>query len=362
MTKTVSVALGERSYDIQIGPDAQMDAACELVRGRHCLMVSDSNVMPAWGDQCEAILTAAGATVGRATVPAGEQSKSLACVQDLYGQALAQGVDRRSVVVALGGGMVGDLAGFVAGTYLRGIAFLQMPTTLLAMVDSSVGGKTGVNLPQGKNLIGVFYQPIEVVANLDTLSTLPEREYVSGLAEVIKYGVIWDADLFASLESNVAHLASRDQAYLTEVVARCCAIKGDVVQQDEREGGLRAILNYGHTMGHAIEQVSSYNTYLHGEAITIGMHYAGLLSRDVLGFPEDDRQRVNALMAAVGLPLTFRGEMPSWDAMRQAMSADKKTSAGVLKFVLAKRIGEVAFGCEVDDDLLVQHCGCLVDG
>ncbi len=360
MTKTVQVQLDDRSYAIRIGPGAQMDDALSLLRGRRCLMVSDSNVMPLHGDRCEAMLTAAGATVGRAIVPAGEQTKCLWHVAQLYDAALAHGLDRGSCIVALGGGMVGDLAGFVAGTYLRGISFVQMPTSLLAMVDSSVGGKTGVNLPQGKNLVGAFYQPKEVIADLNVLSSLPTREYVSGLAEVIKYGVIWDAALFESFEAHVAQLIARDHDYLTEVVARCCQIKADVVAQDERDGGLRAILNYGHTMGHAIEQVSSYEAYLHGEALAIGMRYAGWLSCDSCGMPEADRARVDALLGAVGLPLTFTGEVPEWYSLRQAMSTDKKTSEGVPKFVLSKGIGSVEFNCEVAEDVLEKRYPSLI--
>ena len=358
--KTVSVQLGDRSYAIRIGPGAAVEDALPLLRGRQCLLISDSNVMALLGDRCEAMLAAAGAIVARAEVPAGEQSKSLQYTSTLYDAALEHGLDRGSCIVALGGGMVGDLAGFVAGTYLRGIAFIQMPTTLLAMVDSSVGGKTGVNLPQGKNLIGVFYQPREVVMDLEALRSLPTREYVSGLAEVIKYGVIWDAALFDSLEANVAALLARDEVYLEEVIARCCQIKADVVQQDERDGGLRAILNYGHTMGHAIELVSGYGAYLHGEAISIGMCYAGLLSRDACGFPDADRLRVDALLASVGLPVSFSGDSPAWDALRQAMSTDKKTTQGVPRFVLATTIGSVEFGCEVSEALVESHYDGLI--
>ncbi|MDA1044150.1 MAG: 3-dehydroquinate synthase [Verrucomicrobia bacterium] len=358
--KTVQVHLGERSYTIRIGPGATIETMLPWLHGRRCLLISDANVMALLGDRGEAMLTAAGAIVGRAVVPAGEQTKSLAHAAQLYDAALAHGLDRGSCIVALGGGMVGDLAGFVAGTYLRGIPFLQMPTTLLAMVDSSVGVKTGVNLAQGKNLIGVFYQPREVVVDLDALASLPTREYVSGLAEVIKYGVIWDAELFASLEGHVAQLAERDDVYLTEVVARCCQIKADVVQKDERDGGLRAILNYGHTMGHAIEQVAGYGAYLHGEAIAIGMRYAGLLSRDMGGLKDADRQRVDDLLVAVGLPIAFTGEVPEWRALRQAMSTDKKTTEGVPKFVLARELGRVDFGCEVSEELIKTHCNNLI--
>ena len=219
------------------------------------------------------------------TVPAGEKSKRVALVEQCYDRLAAHRLERKSFIVALGGGVVGDLAGFVAATYLRGIPFVQVPTTLLAQVDSSVGGKTGVNLKAGKNLVGAFYQPRLVLCDLDTLRTLPRREYVSGLAEVIKYGIIYDAILFAQLERNLPKLLERDPATLMAVVARCCEIKAEVVGQDETESGLRAILNFGHTIGHAVENSSGYGKFLHGEAISIGQIAAARLSQKILGLP-----------------------------------------------------------------------------
>ncbi len=349
--KTVQVNLGERSYAIRVGntPGFSVDG---MFRGRTCLMVSDTTVDAVLGDRGQQLLESAGARVIRATVPAGESSKSLACAEQLYHDALAAGLDRSSVIAALGGGMVGDLAGFVAATFLRGVRFVQVPTTLLAMVDSSVGGKTGVNLPEGKNLVGAFYQPQEVVADLSALESLPLREYCSGLAEVVKYGVIWDRGLFELLESNVEQLLGRDADLLEAVVSRCCEIKAEVVSRDERDSGLRAILNYGHTLGHAIEQVFEYGTYLHGEAIAIGMHFAGGVSRRISGFASADAERVTALLSALKLPVRFREGAPEWKALCEAMACDKKTEQGIPRFVLAEQLGRVKYGCEVPVDVL----------
>ena len=349
--ETVQVGLGERSYEIRIGRGLLESGWAGRPRGQRALIISDSNVDPLYGPRCEAALSGLDWTVTRAVVPAGENSKSVDCLAGLYAQAVAAGLDRRSTIVALGGGVVGDLAGFLAATYLRGIRLIQVPTSLLALVDSSVGGKTGVNLPQGKNLVGAFYQPDLVVADLTCLDTLPAREYVSGLAEVVKYGVIWDAGLFRRLESDCQALLDRDDAVLAAVVARCCAIKSEVVSVDEREGGVRAILNFGHTLGHAIEQVTGYGQWLHGEAIAAGMVYAGYLSCRQHGFSEGDLQRLIALLTAVGLPVTAgkQGVSLSWDAIRAAIDSDKKARDGLPRFVLAERLGGVVFDAPVDE-------------
>jgi 3-dehydroquinate synthase len=350
------VELGERSYEIRIGTDVAMASVGEKDQGRRALIVTDSNVDRHCGAACEEKLRALGLEVRRVAVPAGESSKSLARLQDLYERAVEAGLDRGALVVALGGGMVGDLAGFMAATYLRGVRFVQLPTTLLAMVDSSVGGKTGVNLPSGKNLVGAFYQPIEVVADLTTLRTLPDREYLSGLAEVVKYGVIWDAELFRRLEDNVDGLRQRDLAVLEPVVARCCEIKAEVVAIDERDGGVRAILNFGHTLGHAIEQVASYDRWLHGEAIAMGMVYATALSCREKGFPEADARRVEALLVKLGLPVHpgqagFEG---GWPALRAGMETDKKSRGGVPRFVLAHKLGAVVYDHAVSEAVLAE--------
>jgi 3-dehydroquinate synthase len=273
----------------------------------------------------------------------------------LWRELLELGADRKTVVVALGGGVVGDLAGFVAATYARGLGLLQIPTTLLAQVDSSVGGKVGINLPDAKNMVGAFWQPIGVLIDIDTLATLPRREYVSGLAEVVKYGVILDADFFGELETNAAAISARQSDMLARVVARCCRLKADVVEADERETGCgrpelnRAVLNYGHTFAHALETTSGYGRWLHGEAVSIGMMCAARLARR-LGRVDDrfvGRQR--ELLMALGLPV----ETPDSDAelLLAAMARDKKSEHGQLRFVLPERLGKVELvgGVSPDD-------------
>jgi 3-dehydroquinate synthase len=243
---------------------------------------------------------------------------------------------------------------FVAATYLRGLPFVQVPTTLLAQVDSSVGGKVGVNLPAGKNLVGAFHQPRLVLCDLGTLNTLPPREFRAGLAEVIKYGVIYDAALFRRLERHLPALLDRDPTILSHVVARCCAIKADVVRQDETESGLRAILNFGHTIGHAIENSSGYGQYLHGEAIAIGAVAAARLSQTLLGLPARDVARIRDLLAAAGLPTSIRLSATRKARLLRAMRLDKKVDGGKLRFVLATRVGKVAWGRDVPPELIEQ--------
>ena len=318
------------------------------------MIVSDTNVARLYGGWCERELRRQGVVAVRAVVPAGEKSKSIRMAAKLYAQAVEAGLDRGCAIVALGGGMVGDLAGFVAATLFRGMRLVQVPTTLLAMVDSSVGGKTAVNLPHGKNLVGAFHQPVEVTADLATLSTLPEREYLSGLAEVVKYGVIRDAALFNRLERESDRLLARDRGVLGAVVARCCEIKADVVAADEEEAGPRAILNFGHTLAHALETAAGYGRWLHGEAVSVGMLYAAALSVAEKGFPEDSRRRLAALLERLGLPVHpgARGKAASWRQLRSAMGADKKTSRGTPLFVLAERLGEAVYGCEMPEPRL----------
>ncbi len=359
MVHTVRVELGERSYDIRIGRGAAAGAALAAAGPWKAWLVSDTNVAPLYAGAVEAALRARGATVAlRSVVPAGEASKDLAVVTRLCQEGAAAGLDRRAVVVALGGGVVGDLAGFVAAIYLRGLRFIQAPTSLLAMVDSSVGGKTGVNLPQGKNLVGAFHQPCEVTIDLDALTTLPSREYCAGLAEVVKYGMMWDAAFFDALERDAVRLMDRELDLLAEVVARCCAIKAAVVGADERESGPRALLNFGHTLGHAIENVYHYGHYLHGEAVALGMVYAADVGVRAHGLPAAERDRLVALLARLGLPVRLAaladGTAPAalWPALTRAMTSDKKTVGGVPRFVLAERIGHAATGCVVEEAVL----------
>ena len=354
--KTVHVDLDERGYDIRIGNGVTPGTSLAGEPSRRVLVVTDSNVDPLYGDRCERTFREAGHVVTRVVVPAGEETKSLDRLGMLYDAAAEAGLDRRSVLVALGGGVVGDLAGFAAATYMRGVRFIQAPTTLLAMVDSSVGGKTGINLPQGKNLVGAFYQPIEVAVDLDTLSTLPEAEYRAGLAEVLKVGVIWDATLIDRLEADADRLLARDGAALASVVARCCEIKAEVVAMDERESGVRAILNFGHTLGHALETVAGYGAWLHGEAVAAGMAYAAELSVRLRGFPEAERDRLAALLERWCLPVSpaAKGAAPEWAALQRAMGMDKKSTDGQARFVLAERLGRVVFGCAVEENVLAD--------
>src|ERR1039458_9491771 len=348
--RIVQVPLGNRSYAIKVGGGllARLGAECaQLKLGQRCAVITDSNVGKHFAKAALKSLSASGFETVLITVPAGEKSKRIAVVEKCYDQLASHRLERKSFIVALGGGVVGDLAGFVAATYLRGIPFVQVPTTLLAQVDSSVGGKTGVNLTAGKNLVGAFYQPQLVLCDLDALKTLPKREFVSGLAEVIKYGVIYDAILFAQLEHNLPKLLERDAATLAAVIARCCEIKAEVVGQDETESGLRAILNFGHTIGHAIENSSGYGKFLHGEAISIGQVAAANLSHKILGLPSGDVARIEKIFVQAGLPVKIKLNAVQRKKLFAAMKLDKKVSGGEVKFVLAEKIGKVKFGCKV---------------
>jgi 3-dehydroquinate synthase len=343
----VKVELGDRSYEILIGREllSQLGPRCrKLNLGSRCAVITDSNVAAHYGKETLRSLEASGFQATLITIPAGEKSKSLKYVGECYDAMAEHRLERKSFVVALGGGVVGDLAGFVASSYLRGIPFVQVPTTLLAQVDSSVGGKTGINLKAGKNLVGAFYQPKLVLCDLATLDTLPARELCSGLAEVIKYGIIYDAAFFRRLEQQIEAALNRDPPVLAKIIARCCAIKAEVVSQDETETGLRAILNFGHTIGHAIEAISGYGKYLHGEAISIGQVCAARLSEKILGLPAADVERIRALLERAGLPTEVRFNAAQKQKLLAAMKLDKKVSLGEIKFVLARQIGKVEIG------------------
>ena len=351
--RIVQVPLGNRGYKIEVARDLLRglgEHATSLQLGARCAIITDSNVGPIYGPAALSSLAQAGFTATTITIPAGEPAKSIKIVQSCYDQLAAQRLERKSFVVALGGGVVGDLAGFVAATYLRGIPFIQVPTTLLAQVDSSVGGKVGVNLKAGKNLVGAFYQPKQVLCDLATLDSLPDREFRAGLAEVIKYGIIYDADLFRRLERNHQLILERDPSILADIVARCCEIKAEVVGQDETESGLRAILNFGHTIGHGLEAISRYGKYLHGEAISLGQIAAAHLSQRIHGLSEEDVQRIRKLFAAVGLPTRVRLSSQQREALSEAMRLDKKVAAGEIKFVLAKEIGKVDYGLKASPE------------
>jgi 3-dehydroquinate synthase len=341
--RTVRVELAERAYEIQIGTGLLV--GCEsLVRqaaGRfsHAVLIADANLLTL-AQQISSEWTAANIRCDVLEVAPGEASKSLETAAMLWNQLLAQGANRTSLVVAIGGGVVGDLAGFVAASYARGLRFCQIPTTLLAQVDSSVGGKTGINLPAAKNMVGAFWQPVCVLIDTQVLDTLPQREYASGLAEVVKYGVILDAQLFELLELHAAEILARDPATLRDVIARCCRLKADVVEADERETtGRRAVLNYGHTFAHALETVAGYGTLLHGEAVAIGMDCAARLAEQLGRVPRGLADRQRRLLEALALPT----QLPdvSDEALWQAMARDKKVEHGRLRFVLPTRLGHV---------------------
>jgi 3-dehydroquinate synthase len=353
--RRVHVSLGNRSYAIQIAPGLLQKLGSECARlklGARCAIITDTNVGKHFAKPVYESLVKAGFEPMLVTVPAGEKSKRISVVEKCFDQLAAHRLERKSFIVALGGGVVGDLAGFVAATYLRGIDFVQVPTTLLAQVDSSVGGKTGVNLKAGKNLVGAFYQPKLVLCDLDTLKTLPEREFISGLAEVVKYGIIYDAKLFTQLERDLPKILKRDQKVLAAVIARCCEIKAEIVSQDETEGGLRAILNFGHTIGHAVENSSGYGKFLHGEAIAIGQVAAAKLSQKILGLPEHDVERIEKLFKRAGLPTQIKLNSVQCKKLFAAMKLDKKVSGGEIKFVLAEKIGKVVWGQKVPAELI----------
>jgi 3-dehydroquinate synthase len=344
----IEVALGERRYPIRIGaglldaPDTWRGA----FRGRHAVIVTDEHVAPLYLDRLRAGLSAL--THETIVLPAGETAKTLDNVARVLETLAALGASRDSAVIALGGGVIGDLAGFAAASWMRGIDFVQVPTTLLAMVDSSVGGKTGVNLAAGKNLVGAFHQPRAVVIDTATLATLPAREYAAGLAEVVKYGAIGDARFFAWLEANADALNARDAAALAEAIAVSCRQKAGVVARDERELGERALLNFGHTFGHAIEAVAGYGEALHGEAVAIGMVLAADLSARLGRAAAADSKRLAALLTRFGLPIVTPPEVGT-DALLTRMRLDKKNVSGRLRLVLWKGIGEAEIVPDADE-------------
>ena len=353
--RTVHVSLGNRSYDIKIAPGLidRLGRECERLKlDARCAIITDTNVGKRYAKAVFNSLATAGFSPALIIVQPGEGAKDLKMVQACYDQLAVHRLERKSFIVALGGGVVGDLAGFVAATYLRGIAFVQVPTTLLAQVDSSVGGKVGVNLKAGKNLVGAFYQPRLVACDLDTIKTLPDREFRAGLAEVIKYGIIYDANLFAQIERDLPKLLKREPKMLATVVARCCEIKAEVVGRDETDGGPRAILNFGHTVGHAIENISGYGKFLHGEAIAMGQVAAAKLSHEILGLPERDIGRIENLFRRAGLPVQIRLNAARRHKLLHAMRLDKKVSGGEIKFVLAEKIGKVVWNQRVPENVI----------
>jgi len=349
---TVHVNLAQRSYSIEIGAGNLPRAGqflTEQGRVTHAVVITDENVEDPHAVKTVESLAEAAVAVDLVVVEPGETSKSIDTAEALWEKLLALGADRESVVVAVGGGVVGDLAGFIAATYARGIRFFQVPTTLLAQVDSSVGGKVGINLPEAKNMVGAFLQPMGVLIDTETLTTLDQREYRSGLGEVVKYGVIQDAELFGYLEANVAGLIRADHDVLGRVIGRCCRLKADVVEEDEQElSGRRAILNYGHTFGHAVETLLGYGRLLHGEAVAIGMLCASRLAERLGRVDADLTARQKNLLAALDLPTDFPDL--DHDQVLRAMMHDKKVEHGRLHFVLPDRLGHVELVGDVDPE------------
>jgi 3-dehydroquinate synthase len=349
---TLDVGLGARHYPIRIGTGLLDDARAwrDAIRGGHALIVSDGNVAPLYAQRLRDALTQASEAPLDCEVlalPAGEAHKNLEAVSKVLDALARLGATRDACVLALGGGVVGDIAGFAAACWMRGIDFVQFPTTLLAMVDSSVGGKTGVDHPAGKNLIGAFHQPHAVIADLGTLATLPGRELRAGLAEVVKTACIGDADFFDWLEAHADALLAADTEILTHAIARCCRFKAGVVERDEREAGERALLNFGHTFGHAIETETGYDALLHGEAVAIGMVLAARMSAQ-LGMGNDaEAERLQILLERLGLPTSVPPGLAP-DALLAHMRIDKKSRAGALRLILWRGIGHAEIADHVD--------------
>ncbi|MBH5317953.1 3-dehydroquinate synthase [Paenibacillus sp. GSMTC-2017] len=343
------VDLGDRSYPIYIGEGLLQEVSSffhkhGIGEKSPLLIISDSNVAPHYLDQLESNLSQGGYTVATAIVPAGESSKSLLMLGDLVGKALDAGLDRKSAIIALGGGVIGDLAGFVAASYMRGIKFIQIPTTILAH-DSSVGGKVAVNHPQAKNIIGAFHQPEFVLYDLNTLQSLPPRDVRSGLSEVVKHGLIWDASFVKWCEDNADKMLALDSEALGYALHNGCSVKASVVSQDERENGLRAILNLGHTIGHALEAVAGYGELQHGEAISIGMVGSAKLAVRY-GAPEEVYTQTKRVLAKCGLPIRLPQHFDV-DAIMSAMMHDKKFTEGTMVFVVPTAIGKVEIKSDV---------------
>ena len=336
----VDVNLGSRSYRIVVASGALQSVGerlRELRLGSRAALVSDGAVMRLYGKTVVASLESAGFTVTTIDVPEGEAAKTLAVAEHCWDRLLTAGLDRTSTVLALGGGAVGDVAGFAAATYMRGINFIQLPTTVLAQVDASIGGKTAIDHPLGKNMIGAFHQPRLVVVDPAVARTLPEREFRSGLAEIVKHGIVLDADYFAELERDLAPLAARDLGVLERIIGGSCRLKASVVERDEREAELRHVLNYGHTIGHALEAATGYTRYAHGEAVSLGIVAEARLARR-LGIADDETTtRQERMLETLGLPV----RAPSIDVepIVSAMARDKKAKDGRVPFVLAPRIG-----------------------
>ncbi len=339
----ISVSLPSQSYNVVIAPEGldTLGTQCTTLKlGKKILLVSNPVIFEHYGPLAIAALEGAGYDVATVLLPAGEQYKTPTTLQLIYDAALDHRIERSSTFVALGGGVIGDMTGFAAATWLRGVNVVQVPTSLLAMVDAAIGGKTGVNHPKGKNLIGAFHQPRLVLVDPEVLETLPEREFRAAIAEVIKYGVIWDADLFQQLEQapRLDRLAHIEAGLLRAILTRSCQAKAHVVSKDEKEGGLRAILNYGHTVGHAVESLTGYHTVNHGEAVAIGMVAAGQVAVQLGLWSQTECDRQTALIQKAALPTQIPAGVDI-DAILVALQSDKKVQAGQVRFVLPTQIG-----------------------
>lgn len=350
---SVTVDLGDRSYPIYIGSGllADRQIITSHINGEQVCIISNDVVAPLYLEKLKELLT--GYQVSEFILPDGEAEKTLDNIAQIYDALLSNRLERNVTIIALGGGVVGDMAGFVAATYLRGVNFIQVPTTLLAQVDSSVGGKTGVNRPLGKNMVGAFYQPQCVLADTDTLNTLPDKELRAGLAEVIKYGLINNLDFFNWLESNTDNLKRRDEGSLIQAIKTSCEEKAAIVGADEKESGIRAILNLGHTFGHAIETAMGYGTWLHGEAVATGMLMAADLSWRIGNLTIQDVARVKKLLQAAGLPVVPPESITNSEYL-SLMSRDKKNIQGSIRFILLKKIGKALISSNVAPEVLEQ--------
>lgn len=350
--KTLHVELGERRYPIHIGPGLldRVELLAPHVQGREVMIVSNETVAPLYIDTLRRGVAGA-ARIDSVVLPDGEQYKTLEIMNRIFDALLRVRYSRRCVLVALGGGVIGDMAGFAAACYQRGVDFIQVPTTLLSQVDSSVGGKTGVNHPLGKNMIGAFHQPLCVLADTATLDTLPDRELSAGLAEVIKYGLICDLPFFRWLEQNVELLLARDGEALSYAIERCCRNKAEVVSADEREGGVRALLNLGHTFGHAIETGMGYGQWLHGEAVATGMCMAAAMSQGLGWLDDETVRRIERLITAARLPVAPPSQLSS-ERFLELMAVDKKVQDGRIRLILLHRLGSAVISDDYPQPVL----------
>ncbi|MCP3892122.1 MAG: 3-dehydroquinate synthase [Desulfobulbaceae bacterium] len=358
MQETITVGLGERSYPISIGSGVLGNVSEFLLQksiGNKYCVISDSNVGSLYGEKLIDAMQDAGISCEMITFPAGEENKNTSTVTTLASAMAERGFDRSDAIIALGGGVVGDISGFLASIFMRGIPFIQIPTSLLAQVDSSVGGKTGVDIPQGKNLVGTFYQPQAVFIDLDVLSTLPMSEYRGGLAEVIKYGVIIDKVFFSFLLENRAQILALDSDILLPMIRRCCEIKADVVEKDEREGGLRRILNFGHTIGHAVEAASGYSL-IHGYGVSIGMQAVARMAVLSGHSTQSEMSEVEEILKAYELPLDIPNEFDIAQ-LKKYLLADKKTVGGRVFFVIPEQIGKVI----ITDKVKPEHIDAVLN-